>query len=93
MRWTLSDPRVKGIVYQVVMIGLVAWLVGWLASNTMHNLEVRRIASGFGFLSREAGLPIGCQIVGPMHADRRTIAVAGMLEELLGGFRAPKGWA
>jgi len=28
-----------------------------------------------------------------MHADRRTIAVAGMLEELLGGFRAPKGWA
>jgi amidase len=41
----------------------------------------------------EAGLPIGCQIVGPMHADRRTIAVAGMLEDLLGGFRAPKGWA
>jgi amidase len=41
----------------------------------------------------EAGLPIGCQIVGPMHGDRRTIAVAGMLEELLGGFRAPKGWA
>ncbi len=39
-----------------------------------------------------AGLPIGCQIVGPMHADRRTIAVAGMLEDLLGGFRAPKGW-
>ncbi len=39
------------------------------------------------------GLPIGCQIVGPMHADRRTIAVAGMLEDLLGGFRAPKGWA
>ncbi len=39
-----------------------------------------------------AGLPIGCQIVGPMHADRRTIAVAGMLEHLLGGFRAPPGW-
>lgn len=39
------------------------------------------------------GLPIGCQIVGPMHGDRTTIAVAGMLEELLGGFRAPAGWA
>jgi len=38
------------------------------------------------------GLPIGCQIVGPMHADRTTIAVAGMLEEVLGGFRAPEGW-
>ena len=59
MRWSLSDPMVKGLVYQVVMIGLVAWLFGWLVSNTMHNLEVRKIASGFGFLSREAGLPIG----------------------------------
>lgn len=39
-----------------------------------------------------AGLPIGCQIVGPMHGDRTTIAVAGMLEDLLGGFRAPEGW-
>jgi amidase len=39
------------------------------------------------------GLPIGCQIVGPMHGDRTTIAVAGMLEALLGGYRAPKGWA
>ena len=40
----------------------------------------------------QAGLPIGCQIVGPMHADRRTIAVAGILEDLLGGFRKPEGW-
>lgn len=39
-----------------------------------------------------AGLPIGCQIVGPMHGDRTTIAVAGMLEDVLGGFVAPKGW-
>ncbi len=38
------------------------------------------------------GLPIGCQIVGPMHADRTTIAVARMLEDLLGGYRAPDGW-
>jgi amidase len=38
------------------------------------------------------GLPIGCQIVGPMHGDRTTIAVAGMLETAMGGFRAPEGW-
>lgn len=38
------------------------------------------------------GLPIGCQVVGPMLGDRRTIAVAGLLEDLLGGFRAPAGW-
>jgi general L-amino acid transport system permease protein len=33
-----------------------AW---FLISNTVANLEARRIASGFGFLSREAGFEIG----------------------------------
>lgn len=59
MRLSLSDPTVRGILYQVVMIGAVAALGYWLVKNTMHNLEVRKIASGFDFLSREAGLPIG----------------------------------
>ena len=36
-----------------------AAVIWWLWSNTVHNLEVRRIATGFGFLTREAGLPIG----------------------------------
>jgi len=34
--------------------------LGWfLISNTAANLEARRIASGYGFLSREAGFEIG----------------------------------
>ena len=37
-------------------VGLVFW---YFASNTAHNLEARRIASGFGFLAREAGFEIG----------------------------------
>lgn len=36
--------------------GLVLW---YFVSNTTQNLEARRIASGFGFLSREAGFEIG----------------------------------
>jgi general L-amino acid transport system permease protein len=36
--------------------GLVLW---YFASNTAHNLESRKIASGFGFLGREAGFEIG----------------------------------
>ena len=32
---------------------------GFLISNTVANLEARRIASGFGFLRREAGFEIG----------------------------------
>lgn len=38
------------------------------------------------------GLPVGVQIIGPHMGDRTTIAVAGMLEKILGGFRAPPGY-
>lgn len=35
------------------------------------------------------GLPIGVQVIGPYLEDRTAIDVAGMLDELTGGFRAP----
>ena len=38
------------------------------------------------------GKPAGIQIIGPHLEDMTTIAVAGMLEEILGGFTPPKGW-
>lgn len=38
------------------------------------------------------GLPVGLQIIGPHLGDRTTIAAAGMVEELLGGFKAPPGF-
>ena len=34
-------------------------MAGYLVHNTVANLEARRIASGFSFLSREAGFEIG----------------------------------
>ena len=38
------------------------------------------------------GLPVGVQIIGPHMGDHTTIAVAGMLEEILGGFTPPPGF-
>ncbi len=40
----------------------------------------------------EAGLPIGVQIVGPLHGDRTTIHVAGLLEQQWRSFVPPPGW-
>ena len=37
------------------------------------------------------GKPVGIQIIGPHLEDYTTIAVAGMFEEILGGFKPPKG--
>jgi general L-amino acid transport system permease protein len=57
--WSLYDLRVRAVLYQVLLVaavGLVAW---FLISNTAHNLETRKIASGFGFLKRQAGFAIG----------------------------------
>jgi general L-amino acid transport system permease protein len=59
VRLSHNDPRLRALVYQAVAVG-AALAVGWyLVSNTLANLEARNIASGFGFLDREAGFAIG----------------------------------
>jgi general L-amino acid transport system permease protein len=63
LRISWSDERFRNIVYQVLVVAAVLTLFGWLWSNTRYNLEVRRIATGWGFLSREAGLPIGEHLI------------------------------
>ena len=57
LKW--SDPRFRAIVWQVVIIGIVAAIIWYFVSNTNRNLEARRIATGFGFLGVTAGIPIG----------------------------------
>jgi general L-amino acid transport system permease protein len=53
------SARGKRIAYHAAALGAAA-LVAWiLISNTITNLEERRIASGLGFLQREAGFEIG----------------------------------
>ncbi|TMH38681.1 MAG: ABC transporter permease subunit, partial [Betaproteobacteria bacterium] len=53
-------PRsLRRIAYQGLAAAAVAALGWFLISNTAANLEARRIASGYGFLSREAGFEIG----------------------------------
>ncbi len=64
-----ADERVRAIVWQVLIVGAVVLLVWWLVRNTQYNLAVRRIATGFGFLSREAGLPIGEALIDYSPAD------------------------
>jgi general L-amino acid transport system permease protein len=59
-RWriSLSNERLAGLLWQVVVVGIAIAVVAWLWSNAVHNLSVRRISTGFAFLGREAGMPI-----------------------------------
>jgi len=54
-----SDPTLRSIFWQVVIVGIVAGIVWYLVDNTNRNLAARRIATGFDFLGRVAGIPIG----------------------------------
>ena len=51
--------KARAVAYQALALGAVAAALWFLISNTADNLEARRIASGFGFLGREAGFEIG----------------------------------
>ena len=83
LRLSWGDERVRGIVWQVLVVGVVLSVVWWLWSNTAHNLEVRRIATGFGFLSREAGLPIGESLIAYEPTDSYLRAlIVGVLNTL-----------
>ena len=63
MRLSWSDPLFRSIVWQVVIIGIVVGIVWYLVDNTNKNLAARRIATGFGFLGRVAGIPIGESLI------------------------------
>ncbi len=57
------DPRVRALVYQVLVVALVLF-GGWiLVSNTMTNLARLGVASGFGFLEQPSGFDIGQTLI------------------------------
>ena len=64
-----NDPRLRGIIYQIIALAAVGFVVWYLISNTLANLEARRIATGWGFLAREAGFAIGEGLVAFTPAD------------------------
>jgi len=58
MRLSLTDKQFSGLIWQILVVAAVIAVIAWLWSNTVHNLSVRRISTGFAFLGREAGMPI-----------------------------------
>ena len=78
-----NDVRVRGVLYQALVIGGVIALAWYLVSNTLDNLAARDIATGFGFLNLEAGFAISESPVDYSAADtyRRALGV-GILNTL-----------
>ena len=63
------NPRVRGIVYQALFVAVVVAVGTFLVHNTLVNLHRQNIATGFGFLDREAGFGIGESLIPYSPAD------------------------
>ena len=63
------DPDKRAIVFQVAALLVVASVSYYLFSNTQANLERQSIATGFGFLDKEAGFEIGESLIEYSAAD------------------------
>jgi general L-amino acid transport system permease protein len=58
-----SNKAIRRVGWQALTVLVLLGAVSWLVGNAQHNLEVRNISSGFGFLNREAGLPIAEHLI------------------------------
>ena len=59
MKLSWSDPKFRNIVWQVLVVAVLVAIVAYLVHNTNKNLAARHIATGFAYLGRTAGIPIG----------------------------------
>ena len=63
------DPKVRAIIYQIGVLGMVGLLGYYLMTNTLANLERQSIATGFGFLEKQSSFEIGESLFSYSAAD------------------------
>jgi len=81
------DPKVRAVFYQIGALAMVGMLGYYLMSNTLANLERQAIATGFGFLEKQASFEVGEVLIPYTAADTYARAlVVGALNTLLVSF-------
>ncbi|MBL4766587.1 MAG: amino acid ABC transporter permease [Rhodobacteraceae bacterium] len=85
-----QDKRVRAVFYQILTAGIVGWLAWYLITNTAHNLEVRGMNTGFGFIDSSAGFDTDFKLIDykPGVGTYGRIFVIGILNTLLVSFLA-----
>jgi general L-amino acid transport system permease protein len=63
------NATIRGVAYQVVFVAAVAGFIAFLVHNTLGNIGRQNIATGFGFLHREAAFGIGESLIAYSPAD------------------------
>lgn len=74
----------RGIALQLVLVGLVIWIGQGIVANAQANLQVRRIATGFDFLSQTAGFGVSQALIPYAESDSYArVFLVGLLNTLL----------
>ncbi len=60
----LNDPRVRSLIYQVIVVASVVLFVWWVAVNTGANLRAQNKTTGFDFLWGTAGFEVSFTLTG-----------------------------
>ncbi len=82
-----NDPKKRSILFQIATLLMVGLLAYYLISNTLANVEKQSIATGFGFLEKEAAFEIGESPLRYSAADTYGRAlVVGFLNTLIVSF-------
>ncbi|PRA50674.1 MULTISPECIES: amino acid ABC transporter permease [Pseudomonas] len=83
-RFSLSDPKVRAWLFQIITIVAVVSMGWYLFDNTQTNLQHRGITSGFDFLERSAGFGIAQHLIDYTESDSYArVFVIGLLNTLL----------
>lgn len=56
--YALNDPRLRSPILQILLFSIVVGCVYFTIFNLNHNRAIHGIATGYGFLNREAGFAI-----------------------------------
>jgi general L-amino acid transport system permease protein len=80
----VHNPKVRGALYQLALVLVLAWLGYQFALNATANLGARNIASGLGFLHNTAGFGINLALIPYDETDSYGRAfLVGLLNTLL----------
>ena len=59
----LNDPRLRGLLYQALLVAALIALVWTAADNAYVNMQARGIPMGFGFWNQVAGFDINLTLI------------------------------
>ncbi|MGF1909607.1 amino acid ABC transporter permease [Vibrio kasasachensis] len=59
----IYNPTFRSVIFQVIAVSTLGFFIYTIVNNALTNLDSRGIATGFDFLTQEAGFGIGLSLI------------------------------